>query len=70
MKCLAKEVSVEFAIGYTKAEFEETIAALASGKLNAQPMITDIIKLDEVPAMFDTLRAPGTHAKVLVEFPH
>jgi threonine dehydrogenase-like Zn-dependent dehydrogenase len=70
MKCLAKEVTVEFAIGYTEAEFEETIAALASGELNAKPMITDIIKLDEVPAMFDTLRAPGTHAKVLVEFPH
>ena len=70
MKCLMKEVSVEFVIGYTKAEFEETIEALASGKLNAKPMITDIIELDEVPAMFDALRRPGTRAKVLVEFPH
>src|SRR5579872_4842519 len=70
MKCLAKEISVEFAIGYTKAEFEETIAALAAGKLNAKPLITDIIGLDEVPAMINTLRSPGTHAKVLIEFPH
>jgi threonine dehydrogenase-like Zn-dependent dehydrogenase len=70
MKCLMKEVSVEFAVGYTKAEFEETIESLASGKLNASPLITDVIGLDEVPAMFDTLRAPGTHAKVLVEFLH
>jgi (R,R)-butanediol dehydrogenase / meso-butanediol dehydrogenase / diacetyl reductase len=70
MKCLMKEVSVEFAIGYTKAEFEETIEALASGRVNAQSMITDIIGLDEVPAMFDALRKPGKRAKVLVEFPH
>jgi (R,R)-butanediol dehydrogenase / meso-butanediol dehydrogenase / diacetyl reductase len=70
MKCLMKEVSVEFAIGYTKAEFEETIAALASGKVKVKPMITNIISLDEVPAMFDALRKPGTRAKVLVEFPH
>jgi (R,R)-butanediol dehydrogenase/meso-butanediol dehydrogenase/diacetyl reductase len=70
MKCMAKEVSVDFAIGYTKAEFEETIDALASGKVKAKPMTTDVIGLDEVPAMFDALRKPGTRAKVLVEFPH
>jgi len=70
MKCLMKEISVEFAIGYTEAEFKETIEALASGKVNAKPMITDIISLDEVPAMFEALRKPGTRAKVLLEFPH
>ena len=70
MKCLMKEVSIEFAVGYTKAEFEETIDALANGKVNAKPLITDVIGLDEVPAMFDALRAPGNRAKVLLEFPH
>ena len=70
MRCLMKEVSVEFAIGYTKAEFGETIDALASGRVKASSMITDIIGLDEVPAMFDALRQPGNRAKVLVEFPH
>ena len=70
MKCLLKEVSVEFAIGYTEAEFQETIDALASGKLNAKPMITDVISIEEVPAMFDALRKPGNRAKVMVEFPH
>jgi threonine dehydrogenase-like Zn-dependent dehydrogenase len=70
MKCLMKEVSIEFAIGYTKAEFEETIDALASGRLDAKPMITDVIGLGDVPAMFDALRKPGNRAKVLIEFPH
>jgi (R,R)-butanediol dehydrogenase/meso-butanediol dehydrogenase/diacetyl reductase len=70
MKWLVKEVSVEFALGYTKAEFEEALDALASGKVNPKPMITDVIGLAEVPAMFDALRKPGTRAKVLIEFPH
>jgi (R,R)-butanediol dehydrogenase/meso-butanediol dehydrogenase/diacetyl reductase len=70
MKCLMKEVAIEFAVGYTTAEFEETIEALANGKVNAKPLITDVIGLDEVPAMFDALRAPGNRAKVLLEFPH
>jgi threonine dehydrogenase-like Zn-dependent dehydrogenase len=43
---------------------------LANGKVNAKPLITDVIGLDEVPAMFDALRAPGNRAKVLLEFPH
>lgn len=69
-KCMMKEISIEFVVGYTKAEFAETIEALASGNLNAKPMITDVIKLEEIPAMFDALRKPGNRAKVLVEFPH
>ncbi|HVN28111.1 MAG TPA: alcohol dehydrogenase catalytic domain-containing protein [Candidatus Binataceae bacterium] len=69
LRCLAKEVSIEFAIGYTKAEFQETIDAFANGSLDAKPMITDVIGIEEVPAMFEALRKPGNRAKVMVEFP-
>jgi threonine dehydrogenase-like Zn-dependent dehydrogenase len=69
VKCMMKEVAIDFVMGYTKGEFEETIEALATGKIDAEPMITDVIGVDEVPAMFDALRSPGTRAKVLVEFP-
>jgi threonine dehydrogenase-like Zn-dependent dehydrogenase len=51
-------------------DFEETIAALASGKINADPMVTDVIALEQVPAAFEALRKPTTQAKVLIEFPH
>lgn len=68
--CLMKEVRVDFVLAYTHAEFQETIDALASGKINATPMITDVIAVDEVPAMFTALKQPGSRAKVIVEFPH
>jgi (R,R)-butanediol dehydrogenase/meso-butanediol dehydrogenase/diacetyl reductase len=68
--CIMKEVSVDFVLAYTHAEFQETIDALASGKVDAKAMITDVIAVDELPAMFTALKQPGTRAKVIVEFPH
>lgn len=69
IKCIMKEVSVNFVLGYDPADFDETIEALASGRIKPQPMVTDIIAVDQVPEMFTALRKPGARAKVLVEFP-
>jgi (R,R)-butanediol dehydrogenase/meso-butanediol dehydrogenase/diacetyl reductase len=68
IKCIMKEVGVHFVLGYDRADFDETIAALASGRIQPQPMVTDIIGIDQVPEMFTALRTPGARAKVLVEF--
>jgi len=65
-----KEVSVNFALAYTRSDFEETIDALNTSRINADPMVTDIISLEQVPATFETLRKPTSQAKVLIEFPH
>ena len=65
-----KEIGIEFIVGYNRAEFSETIAALASGKIDAKPMITDVVAIDQVPRMFEALKNPGARAKVMVEFPH
>ncbi|HEY6394789.1 MAG TPA: alcohol dehydrogenase catalytic domain-containing protein [Candidatus Binataceae bacterium] len=70
LKCIMKEISISFALAYTPAEFQETIDALSSGRIDAKPMITDVITVDQVPEMFDALRNPGTRAKVMVEFAH
>jgi (R,R)-butanediol dehydrogenase/meso-butanediol dehydrogenase/diacetyl reductase len=70
MLCIMKEIDVSFALAYNHSEFEEVIDALATGKINPKPMITDVIAVEELPAMFDALRQPGTRAKVMVEFPH
>jgi len=70
LMCILKEVSIDFMLGYSRAEFEETIAALSSGRIDVKPMITDVIGVDDVPAMFQTLRKPTSQAKVLVEFAH
>ena len=67
--CIMKEVSLDFVLGYDPVDFDETIEALASGRIKPQPMVTDIIAIDQVPEMFNALRQPGARAKVLVEFP-
>lgn len=69
-QCIMKEVSINFALAYDRSDFDETIDALTTGKIKPQPMVTDIITVEEVPEMFAALRHPGAHAKVLVEFPH
>jgi (R,R)-butanediol dehydrogenase/meso-butanediol dehydrogenase/diacetyl reductase len=70
LTCVMKEVQINFALAYTRAEFQHTIDALANGTIDATPMITDVIEVDQVPEMFVELKRPGTRAKVMVEFPH
>lgn len=70
LHCLFKELSIDFSVGYRRGDFEEVIEALASGRVDAKPLITDVISVDQVPQMFEALRTPGNRAKVLVEFPH
>ncbi len=70
LTCVMKEVQISFALAYTRGEFQETIDALSKGTIDATPMITDVINVDQVPEMFTALKRPGTRAKVMVEFPH
>jgi 2-desacetyl-2-hydroxyethyl bacteriochlorophyllide A dehydrogenase len=70
LSCVMKEVRIDFALAYTRAEFQETIDALATGRIDATPMITDIIDVGQVPEMFTALKRPGSRAKVMVEFAH
>jgi (R,R)-butanediol dehydrogenase / meso-butanediol dehydrogenase / diacetyl reductase len=70
LMCTMKEVRIDFALAYTRGEFQETIDALANGTIDATPMITDVISVEQVPEMFTALKRPGTRAKVMVEFAH
>ncbi len=70
LACVMKEVRIDFALAYTRGEFQETIDALSKGIIDATPMITDVINVEQVPEMFTALKRPGTRAKVMVEFPH
>jgi 2-desacetyl-2-hydroxyethyl bacteriochlorophyllide A dehydrogenase len=64
---LRKELSIRFVPGYTRAEFAMVLEMLAAGRIDAEPLITGVIGLDETPAMFEALRKPGDHAKVLID---
>jgi (R,R)-butanediol dehydrogenase/meso-butanediol dehydrogenase/diacetyl reductase len=62
---LIKELSVRFAIAYNRADYETVIAMLAQGRINASPMITSEVSLDEMPTAFEALRTPSDQCKVL-----
>ena len=62
---LIKELSIQFAIAYTKDDFETAMAMLAEGRINVSPMITDIVSLEELPDAFEALKSPSSQCKVL-----
>jgi 2-desacetyl-2-hydroxyethyl bacteriochlorophyllide A dehydrogenase len=64
---LRKELSIQFVLGYTADEFALVLDLLATGRIDASPLITAVIGLEQTPAMFEALRQPGDHAKVLID---
>jgi (R,R)-butanediol dehydrogenase/meso-butanediol dehydrogenase/diacetyl reductase len=62
---LVKELQFQFAIAYTRDDFETVIAMLAQGRIDASEMVTDIVSLEEMPEAFEALRTPSHQCKVL-----
>lgn len=62
-----KELSVQYVLGCTPAEFAEALDLIASGRIDAGAMITGLIGLDEVAGAFDALASPDRHTKIVVE---
>jgi threonine dehydrogenase-like Zn-dependent dehydrogenase len=62
-----KEIDLRFVMGYTPLEFSDTLYMLAEGKVQAAPIATGTVGLPGVEAAFDTLAAPGKHAKIIIE---
>lgn len=62
-----KELSLQFVLGYAPHEFAGTLNAIADGRIDVAPLITDRVRLDDVPRAFETLRTPGDQAKIMVE---
>lgn len=64
---IAKELTVQFALGYRRAEFSQTLRAIAEGQIDVAPLITGTVGLDGVAGAFDALRDPEAHCKILVD---
>jgi (R,R)-butanediol dehydrogenase / meso-butanediol dehydrogenase / diacetyl reductase len=63
-----KEIDIRFSLGLERGEIETAIAMLAAGRVRTEPMITDIVSLEELPRSFEALSRPNTQTKVMVEF--
>lgn len=64
---LGKEVSIIYSQAYNERDFEAVIDALASNVIDARPMHTATISLDELPATFESLRNNPAQCKVLID---
>ena len=63
---LVKQLQLIFTIAYTRDDFQHVIDALASGSINASPMITRVVSLDDMPVAFESLKHTGTDCKIVV----
>ena len=66
--CTFKEARLLFPLGYSYDEFVETARAFDSGAIHGDRLVSDVIALEELPAMLDQLRAgSGQRLKVQVD---
>lgn len=62
-----KELSVQYVLGYTVAEFAESLRLIAEGEYPVASLITGQVALEGVARAFEELADPERHAKILVE---
>ena len=66
ISAILKELDIQFVLGYLSEDFEIVLDAIARKAINAKPLISDIIGLNELPAAFEALRKPKSQIKVLI----
>ncbi|MEX0786168.1 MAG: zinc-binding dehydrogenase [Dehalococcoidia bacterium] len=62
-----KELTIQFALGYTPDEFSRTLGYIADGTLDIAHLITDRVGIAGVPGAFEALANPDDHVKILVK---
>ncbi len=63
---ISRELNIQFALAYTPVEFNDSLHAIAEGKVDLTPWLTGTVDIDGVPQAFNDLGDPDEHAKILV----
>jgi threonine dehydrogenase-like Zn-dependent dehydrogenase len=63
---IAKEIELRFVLGYTPAEFADSLRNLAEGKTRYNEIITGVVSLDETPSAFTALQTDKSQIKIMV----
>jgi threonine dehydrogenase-like Zn-dependent dehydrogenase len=63
---LSKEIDVRFSIYYGREDFTDTLDALSARRLDALPMVTETIGLEQLPERFARLERDPDAGKVIV----
>jgi threonine dehydrogenase-like Zn-dependent dehydrogenase len=64
---VTKEIELTFVLGYTGAEFGQTLTHLAEGVIDVSGLVTGRVPLAGVAQAFRDLADPEAHVKILVE---
>lgn len=67
MTPLFKQVRLQFSMTYGIRDYEFVVATLAHGGVEPRAMITETVSLDQLPTVFESLRGPNEHCKVLID---
>ena len=66
LAALAKEVCLQWALGYKPRDFEVVLDLIANGRIDPKPLITHVIGFDDLAERFESLRTPTDECKVLL----
>jgi hypothetical protein len=64
---IAKQLNLQFVLGYTAEEFAESLHHIAEDKIDRAPLITGHVGLDGVKGAFAEPANPERHAKIMVD---
>ena len=64
---IAKQLNLQFVLGYTSEEFAQSLHHIAEGKIDTAPLITGHVGLEGVRGAFAELANPERHAKIMVD---
>lgn len=67
LAAFSKELRIQWAVAYDKEDWDFTIQMMISQRINASPMITNVVSLDELPDVFEALRSPTDQCKVIID---
>ena len=66
LAALGKEVTIRYSQAYTEADFEAVIGALARREIEAKPIHTSTVGMDELPDAFAALARQANQCKILI----
>src|SRR5579864_607609 len=64
---IAKELNVQYVLGYTPDEFARSLRLIADGEVDAASLVTAKVGIDGVAQAFSDLANPEAHTKIIVE---
>jgi (R,R)-butanediol dehydrogenase/meso-butanediol dehydrogenase/diacetyl reductase len=68
MQLMNAGVKLTSTIAYSRETFQQTVDLVSSGQINVEPVITDMIDLDDVVEKgFDRLSTDKSQAKILID---